>query len=258
MDKNVIGLLGMLHFMKDPIKDFKKDTYEEKFHKFEEIHKEILNSLKQTIGESDNKEQAMCDSAEAFAAEIDKELESLIKKRKIEQKLADYNMTLVTYVFPAILDKDKENGVSFVEKLIDAWKKHFPKTDLKPATFEKINAGFKQRYCYITTAVCESLGKPDECYELTLLRDYRDHYLAGQENGAELIQRYYDIAPTIVKRINRKPEREEIFKDIWTTYLKPCIELIEAGDNEGCMVCYTNMVYDLQEKYFDIRRSDHE
>ena len=258
MDKNIIGLLEMVHFIEDPIKDFKKNTYEKKFREFEEIHKEILSSLKQIFSEAENKEQAMEDMAEAFAAKIAEEFELLIKKRKGEQKLADYNMILVTYVFPAILDKDKENGAAFVEKLIDVWKEHFPKTDLKPATFETINAGFKQRYCYITTAVCESLGKPDECYELTLLRDYRDHYLANQENGAELIRRYYDIAPTIVKRINRKSNREEIYQNIWMNYLKPCIELIEAGDNKGCMTCYTNMVYDLQEKYFDIRRSDHE
>lgn len=253
MDKNVIGLLQMMHFIEDPIKNFKKNTYEGMFRDFEETQEEVLNNLKQFFLEAEAKEKAMEEIAEQFASQVAEELGTFTKKRKQEQKLTDYNMTLVTYVFPAILDKDKENGMAFANQIVCSWKKYFPKTDLKPVSFETINAGFKQRYCYITTAVCESLGKSDECYELNLLRDYRDHYLYYQPNGEELIRRYYDIAPTIVKRINRQTDCREIYKTIWERYLKPCIAMIEADDKEGCMTCYTDMVYDLQKKYFDMR-----
>ena len=35
--------------------------------------------------------------------------------------------------------------------------------------------------CYITTAVCEFYGKPDDCHELTQFRKFRDEWLAKQE-----------------------------------------------------------------------------
>lgn len=251
MDEKIIGLLNMIHFIKDPIKDFKKSTYEGMFREFEAVHEETLYDLKVSFSEAEDKEKCMYSITEKFVCQIAEELGTLSKKRKMEQKLTDYNMILVTYIFPAIIDKDKENGMAFAEQIASSWKKQFPQTDIKPASFETIDAGFKQRYCYITTAVCESLGKPDDCYELNLLRDYRDHYLYHQSNGAELIRRYYDIAPTIVKRINRRPDSSRIYNKIWERYLKPCITFIEEKNMEGCMKCYTDMVYDLQKKYFD-------
>ena len=36
-------------------------------------------------------------------------------------------------------------------------------------------------FCYITTAVCRSMDKADNCYELTTLREYRDGYLLRSE-----------------------------------------------------------------------------
>ena len=185
-----------------------------------------------------------------IAEKVAEELRALAKERFRQNRLMDYNMVLVTYYFPAALDLMPQSGTQFVDHMILAWKEQFPQTDLKPATFEEINAGFRQRYCYITTAVCKSLGKTDECYELNLLRNYRDDYLSRQKNGKELIRRYYDIAPTIVKRINRREDCAVIYQDIWQTYLKPCIAYIEHGKKKECMDLYTNMVYDLQEKYF--------
>ncbi|GHU54664.1 hypothetical protein FACS1894132_09650 [Clostridia bacterium] len=58
--------------------------------------------------------------------------------------------------------------------------------------------------CYITTAVCTSLEKPDDCYELTLLRNFRDTFLKNQPDGETLIKPYYEDAPRIVDKINKK------------------------------------------------------
>ena len=48
----------------------------------------------------------------------------------------------------------------------------------------------KDGLCFITTAVCKYLGKPDDCFELTALRDFRDNWLAEQAGGAEEIHEY--------------------------------------------------------------------
>ena len=199
MEKIVDELVDMLYAVDDPIRGFKKNTYAGMFEKFESIHEETIEKLEQQILAGADRTTVIAEISEAFVREIEAGLNEITKKRFRENKLLDYNMSFVTYFFPAIVDKNKETGEEFCEQVIRDWKAHFPATNLKLATFEQINSGFKQRFCYITTAVCESLGKPDDCYELNLLRDYRDSYLMKQEDGEALVQRYYDIAPTIVK-----------------------------------------------------------
>lgn len=56
--------------------------------------------------------------------------------------------------------------------------------------------------CFITTAVCDSFGKADDCYELTAFRNFRDKWLVNQADGKNLIAEYYNIAPKIVEKIN--------------------------------------------------------
>ena len=41
----------------------------------------------------------------------------------------------------------------------------------------------------------------------------------------------------------------EIYADIWEKYLKPCVRLIEAGEQEECRELYTKMVRSLEKKY---------
>lgn len=104
-------------------------------------------------------------------------------------------------------------------------------------------------HCYITTAVCEEFGKPDDCYELTAFRGFRDSWLAKQPDGPELIKRYYDTAPAIVERINRQPNRTEIYRYLNETYLSKCLAYIEAGEYEQCKALYVAMVEHLIEEY---------
>ena len=61
--------------------------------------------------------------------------------------------------------------------------------------------------------------------------------------------RYYNIAPTIVKRIDKRDDAKEIYNRIWTDYLTPCIHLIEENEKEACKEVYSDMVRSLQKKY---------
>ena len=65
-----------------------------------------------------------------------------------------------------------------------------------------------------------------------------------------MIREYYDVAPSIVKHINQRPDRKEIYQSIWDEYLSPCIGLIESHQLEDCRVRYEDMVHTLAEKYF--------
>ena len=87
--------------------------------------------------------------------------------------------------------------------------------------YHNIDKGFKKKLCYITTAVCRSQNKPDNCYELTALREYRDNYLMNSNLGRELVDEYYNIAPGLVMMIDMQQEAEKIYQNIYDKYLPP-------------------------------------
>ena len=128
---------------------------------------------------------------------------------------------------------------------------------LHSSTKEKINSttyrSGNSSGCFITTAVCDSFGKPDDCWELMLLRSFRDTYLAKTADGVQLIKEYYRIAPEIVNQINMRPQREYIYLDIWNGYLSPCIDAIEGNEYEKCRRIYITMVEKLKEDFLNTR-----
>lgn len=101
--------------------------------------------------------------------------------------------------------------------------------------------------CFITTAVCESMNKPDECYELTMFRSFRDNWLLKQDDGRTLISEYYDIAPGIVDKINALPDRVKVYENIWGEYLSVCLGLLEKNEYEQCKEIYKSMVSSLKK-----------
>ena len=102
--------------------------------------------------------------------------------------------------------------------------------------------------CYITTATCEEYGKPDDCYELTSFRRFRDKWLIHQPDGKELIDRYYSTAPQIVELINKQEDRREIYEHINEAYLKKCLLFIEKEQFEECKNLYIEMMEFLYEE----------
>lgn len=96
--------------------------------------------------------------------------------------------------------------------------------------------------CFITTATCLNLGGTDDCYELTTFRFFRDNWLVNQPDGKSLIVEYYSVAPKIVDRIDSLKSAQEIYRQIWNDYLKPCLSLIEQGKYNECKLQYIDMV----------------
>ncbi|GHU49564.1 hypothetical protein FACS1894200_08330 [Spirochaetia bacterium] len=103
--------------------------------------------------------------------------------------------------------------------------------------------------CFITTAVCGAFNKPDDCYELTQFRAFRDNWLAHQPGGSAIIRRYYDIAPRIVASINAAPNARYIYTAIQRDYLADCLAFIEQGRLDECKAKYTEMVENLEREW---------
>ena len=243
------ALHSLLYDIENPIQNFKKPLYMDSFQKYVSDHAKDLAILEQAYLASDEPECMMERVAEPFAADVENDLNSR-PGRKREGVLMDYNLSMVVYVFPALLETDDVSGQAWIDALVSGWKKHFPKTDLKAATAREINDGFRYKFCYITTAVCMNRHKPDDCYELSLLRSFRDDYLLQSAEGEKMVHEYYDVAPSIVKHIDRREDAGAIYEGIWQQYISPCIRLIESDQKEACVDLYKHMVYELRDLYF--------
>lgn len=66
-----------------------------------------------------------------------------------------------------------------------------------------------------------------------------------QSDGEALVSEYYAVAPKIVQRIDSLPNAKAIYHDIGEMYLKPCLQMIERKDMEGCKRMYMKMVYEV-------------
>ena len=102
--------------------------------------------------------------------------------------------------------------------------------------------------CFITTAVCQTFGKPDDCYELTMFRRFRDMWLSKQPDGKSLISEYYAVAPAIVENIDGAADAEHVYQKIWELYLNPCLHYLENEQYEDCKNLYVDMVTRLKKR----------
>lgn len=104
-------------------------------------------------------------------------------------------------------------------------------------------------FCFITTAVCEYYGKPDDCVELETLRHYRDTWLQKQPDGPQLIAEYYAIAPDIVRAMQASNKFGLYCKKLWLEYIEPCLDMIHKGAFESCKRHYIKMVRYVQAEF---------
>lgn len=99
-----------------------------------------------------------------------------------------------------------------------------------------------RRGCFITTAVCDVDGLPDDCAELTTLREWRDTVLPGLPGGKALTKVYYMVAPDVVEIINNRPDRFNLLQTMRLAYIEPAITAIKQGDHTAAFCLYCELV----------------
>ena len=209
-------------------------------------HGALLGRIREAFEVSD---EALAKTASVIPDYAAEQLAAVPSKRKRDLACHDFNMNMVSFFVPLLGEISSVKTKEFTEKMIELYNERMPDNKIGHSTREQIQGGFKKGLCYITTAVCRSLDKPDDCYELTLLRNYRDQYLLESKEGMETVNEYYNIAPTIVKRIDRQEDSASIYAGIWQDYLSPCVRLIEEGKKKECQMLYSDMVRKLERKY---------
>lgn len=236
------------------LKGFKKNTYAASFETYMDENRALWDSFHALFSSAEDITGTAGEVADCLVKTVEEALAD--KKGRIgkEQLQLDINLYMVSYVFPAILScqeypKNNNNAVKMADVICAKWKEAFPKYSISYTDFASIQGGFKQKLCYITTTVCSGLHKAPGCRELVVMKKYRDEYLIKQEGGAEVIEEYYDIAPTIVKRIAKEDDPEGIYLYLWEHYLKFCVAMIDAGQFEECRDTYERMVEELRQEY---------
>lgn len=243
------------NFLKEEMIRLYNQTMDFHFHKrtYDTDIKNLLNehdSLLRRIAECCNGSEEDLERTVAYIPDYAAgQLAVISSKRKRELAALDHKMNMVSYFVPLMGKIPDGSSEKITQRMVDVWNSTMPEYKIGHSTVDGIEQGFKHGMCYITTAVCRSLDKPDDCYELNLLRDYRDHYLLATEDGYKLVEEYYNIAPTIVKKINRCGNADEIYHHIWEAYLNPCVRLIEAERPEECQKLYSNMVRGMAKEY---------
>lgn len=103
--------------------------------------------------------------------------------------------------------------------------------------------------CFLTSACTAARGLPDDCHELTVLRNFRDNWLKHQPDGVMLIAHYYEVAPKIVEAIDQRENRLEIWDEVYMDVVLPCMELIQVQRYDEALTLYQNFTIDLEQKY---------
>lgn len=133
--------------------------------------------------------------------------------------------------------------------------------ELLETAIEKIKQGhgveeeYRAPNCYLTTAACEAVGLPDDCWELQTLRRFRDTALPLLDEGHADIARYYAEAPTALKQLRRKPgAHKQLLKIYWQTIL-PCCILAHFGANKLCHRLYRRQHHRLCQTFLSSQLS---
>ncbi len=253
MNDYLAALEGMPAILTDSLSSldgFKKSGYSAAFHGLYQKHLPTFDALEREYVLVIDKEQFLANMSEALVEEAKRQIVNVNRRAGKAQAQMNLNMTMVVYVFPMILEYKGGFSRPLCDQLAADWTKAFPKEEIRAVEYSSIEGGFHRKFCYVTTAVCRTFGKPDDCYELNLFRHFRDTYMADYPGGDEMIQMYYDVAPSIVKHISQRPDSDQIFASIWTDWLDPCRRKIESGDMEGCLELYKQMVFHLKDAYF--------
>lgn len=239
------------------IAEFKKETYEAAFQRYLDENRPVWDMIEAAVKDDrllQEQEQARAQIAEAFVQGAACRLEAVSGRSKKEKLQYQMNLYMVTYVLPALIcrqercGRPKEETKRLTDVICGRWQESFG-ARIQASDYASIQSGFKQKLCFVTTAVCRSLRKPGDCREIVLMKRFRDGYFSRSEEGKRLIEEYYDIAPTIVKRIAREADSGEKYLYLWNTYIKKCVDLIAAEENEQCGRLYRAMMSELKEAY---------
>ncbi len=235
------------------MESFKKEKYPKAFLEYKEKYYPVIAEISAIWEEKEEEEKnGYLDGVVAgYLDELREALEAFGKNKAVRHDKTDgCRMIQALYTVPMIRDTELPVAEALSERIVEGWKEAYPKYAYNIGDYKTLKDGFeKKQFCYITTAVCQTLKKGDDCYELMMFRQFRDGYLRKQPDGEALISEYYREAPGLIGRIDRLDNKEAVYQEIWEEHLSPCLSLIEHGENAACKEQYVRMVRGLEKRF---------
>ncbi len=102
--------------------------------------------------------------------------------------------------------------------------------------------------CCFTKAFCDYKGFADNCYELEILRKFRDTHLIKTAFGKDLVKKYYANSPRLIKAIDVRKDKNDIYEYICNK-IYGIITLLENGEFKNAINTYLTFN---RELYADI------
>ncbi len=106
-------------------------------------------------------------------------------------------------------------------------------------------------WCFISTACAEARGMADDCYELALLRLFREEHVARLPEGEAALAAYREKAPRIVAAVEALGESaaREVWEEVYERGVKPAVALITNGSWDEAYELYSSMCAELEERF---------
>ena len=221
-----------------------RDEFEAAFSAYQEGCEPVLRQLDAGVQGTAEEKTALLQKA------ADRMLDDLSAGWSKRSRQEEDKVILAIFFVPLARKLGLDCGEEFCQLLQETWLSRWPKQPFYLGTYEMISQGFRRKkLCFITTAVCEAEGKPDDCEELTAFRTFRDDWLLHFPEGKKLVEEYYNIAPGIVVCIDLCSDRERRYAALRRDDLEPCYDRLLAGDKEGCRERYIGMVEKLKREF---------
>jgi len=173
----------------------------------------------------------------------DKAYERGVKDGKSGNPLTD-----VAHGFGTVLNTGKEDET--YDKGYEWGAKHRHDSDKgkDSSTGSSGSNSSKSSGCYLTTACAASMELPDNCFELTMLRRFRDKILIPTSKGRKAVEEYYTVAPEVVHAVNQEDDPTAIWRSVCKD-IRYAISLIMKGDYDGAFRHYQEMTAGLKNRY---------
>ena len=224
---------------------FNRKNYQAEFESYRAVFRPALNAFRRAAQADEER------AAQDFGRLLFRRFSEVYDRKKgvFDHSALDCRFTVTSLTIPALLEEAFPPAEAAADVSLAEGKRKYPRQPLGKASYEKIDAGFRKRFCYITTATCARLGEGDDCPALEEFRSFRDGWLASSPGGKEKIAEYYLFAPLIVEAIDASGVPQQEYHRIWSRYLEPCLADLRAGKAKSCADRYEQMVRSLEEKW---------
>ena len=235
-------------------RQFTKKKYEASFEAHREGVRETFEAMDRYLCAQPARREALLEEfVESFLTqweELHRSNPRTRTKAARERRAFADKLTLAWYTVPAIRALGLSVSEDFPALLSQRFNEKYPDNRFEPGSYEEIRGGFRKHgFCFVTTAVCEAEGKPDDCEELRAFRAFRDGWLSETEQGRAMIAEYYELAPALVAAMRYGDDEAACCAALRRDWLEPCYAALLRGDYPACRDRYAAMIYSLKERY---------